>query len=125
MNHRSSHRSVQPLSLVLRFLVWAAATATLAILVFLIGYVLIKGLPHITPSLFSLTYNSQNVSLLPSVITTVEMTFFSLLIAVPLGVFTAIYLVEYARRGSRAVELIRLTAETLSGIPSIIYGLFG
>lgn len=112
-------------SLLLRLLLWGAALATLAILVFIIGYVLVKGVPHITPSLFSLTYNSQNVSLLPSIVTTLETTLLSLLIAVPLGLLTAVYLVEYARKGNRLVALIRLTAETLSGIPSIIYGLFG
>lgn len=112
-------------SLLLRLLLWGAALATFAILVFIIGYVLVKGVPHITPSLFSLTYNSQNVSLLPSIVTTLETTLLSLLIAVPLGLLTAVYLVEYARKGNRLVALIRLTAETLSGIPSIIYGLFG
>lgn len=112
-------------SLLLRLLLWGAALATLAILVFIIGYVLVRGVPHITPSLFSLTYNSQNVSLLPSIVTTLETTLLSLLIAVPLGLLTAVYLVEYARKGNRLVALIRLTAETLSGIPSIIYGLFG
>ncbi|MEG2073728.1 MAG: phosphate ABC transporter permease PstA, partial [Angelakisella sp.] len=103
---------------------WDAAV-TFATLIFLIGYVLIRGLPHLKLSLFSLRYSSENVSMLPSIITTLETTFFSLLIAVPLGLFTAVYLVEYSRKGSRAVKLIRLTAETLSGIPSIIYGLFG
>lgn len=112
-------------SLLLRLLLWGAACATLLILAFIIGYVLIKGLPHITPSLFSLTYNSENVSLLPSVITTLETTLLSLLLAVPLGLFTAVYLVEYAPKGNPIVGLIRLTAETLSGIPSILYGLFG
>ena len=63
--------------------------------------------------------------MLPAILNTVTMTAFSLLLAVPLGVGSAIYLVEYAKRGNRLVELVRLTAETLSGIPSIVYGLFG
>jgi phosphate transport system permease protein len=76
-------------------------------------------------SLFSFTYNSENVSLFPALVNTVTVTLLSLLIAVPLGIFSAIYLVEYAQRGNKFVGLIRTMAETLSGIPSIVYGLFG
>ena len=61
----------------------------------------------------------------PAIINTLQMTVLALIIAVPLGVFTAVYLVEYAKKGSKLVEVIRMTAETLSGIPSIVYGLFG
>jgi phosphate transport system permease protein len=85
----------------------------------------LRGVPHLRPDLFALKYTTQNVSMLPAIVTTLIMTALSLLIAVPLGVFAAVYLVEYAKRGSRLVALIRITAETLSGIPSIIYGLFG
>lgn len=109
----------------LAILTWGAAILTLAILVFLIGFILVKGVPHLKPSLFSFSYNSDNVSLMPALISTVIMTMISLVIAVPLGLFSAIYLTEYARRGNKAVTLIRLTTETLSGIPSIVYGLFG
>ena len=104
---------------------WVAAAATIAALAFLVGFILFKGIPHIKPSLFSIQYNSENVSLLPALISTVMTTLLSLLIAAPLGIFAAIYLVEYAKRGSKAVALVRMTTETLSGIPSIIYGLFG
>ncbi len=103
----------------------APAVITLGMLVFLIGFILVRGIPYLRPSLFSLRYNSENVSLLPAMISTVMMTALSLVIAVPLGVFAAIYLTEYAKRGNRAVALIRVTTETLSGIPSIVYGLFG
>lgn len=113
------------LDTLLATLVWGAAITTLAVLVFLVGYILVRGVPYITPSLFSFTYTSENVSLMPALITTVIMTAISLLIAVPMGIFTAIYLVEYARRGNKFVALVRITAETLSGIPSIVYGLFG
>lgn len=109
----------------LRSLVWAAAMLTCAILIMLVAYILIKGVPHLTPSLFSLHYNSQNVSLMPALINTILMTALSLLIAVPLGIFSAVYLVEYAQRGNQFVVAVRVTAETLSGIPSIVYGLFG
>ena len=115
----------RPLSLLLFLLVGLAALLTAATLLFIIGYILVRGAPHITPSLFELTYNSVNVSLFPAVVTTVMMTLLSLLIAAPLGIFTAIYLVEYARRGNRLVGLVRITSETLSGIPSIVYELFG
>lgn len=104
---------------------WTAAAITICTLFFLVGFILVKGIPHIKPSLFSLTYNSKNVSLMPALISTVMMTLLSLVIAAPLGVFAAIYLTEYARRGNRAVSLVRVTTETLSGIPSIVYGLFG
>ncbi len=115
----------KPFEAAARLVTWAAAVITLGVLAFLIGFILVKGIPHIKPSLFSLTYNSENVSLTPALISTVLMTLLSLAIAVPLGVFSAIYLTEYAGRGNRAVALIRLTTETLSGIPSIVYGLFG
>ncbi len=114
-----------PLSLALLLLVLLAAAATFFALLFLIGYILIKGIPNLTPSLFALEYNSENVSMLPAILTTLMMTGLSLLIAVPLGVFSAVYLVEYARRGSKLVKAVRMTAETLAGIPSIVFGLFG
>ena len=106
-------------------LVYAAAVITFAVLLFLIAYILINGIPHLKPSLFEWTYNSDNVSMMPAIITTVEMTLLALIIAVPRGLFTAIYLNEYAKRGNKLVNLIRITTETLSGIPSIVYGLFG
>jgi len=104
---------------------WAAAILTLGTLAFLVGFILIKGIPHLKPSLFSFTYNSVNVSLMPAMVSTVMMTLLSLLIAAPLGIFSAIFLVEYAKRGSKVVRMIRMTTETLAGIPSIVYGLFG
>lgn len=114
-----------PLSLILRLLVVLSAVITVSALLFLIVYILVNGIPHLTPELFSLHYTSDNVSFLPAILNTLIMTVLSLLIAAPLGVFSAIYLVEYAKRGSRLVKLVRVTAETLSGIPSIVYGLFG
>ena len=110
---------------VLAFLTLLGAVITFALLFFLIGYVLVKGIPYLNASLFSFTYTSENVSLLPSLINTLIMTLVSLAIAAPVGIFAAIFLVEYAKKGSRFVKLIRITAETLSGIPSIVYGLFG
>ena len=106
-------------------LVLIAAIITFAALLFLIAYILVNGVPYLKPSLFSFTYTSDNASLMPALINTLVMTALSLLIAVPLGIFSAIYLVEYAKRGNKFVEIIRLTTETLQGIPSIVYGLFG
>lgn len=115
----------RPKSLIVYILIILSATLTVAVTLFIIGYILIKGVPNITPELFSLKYNSKNLSMLPSIINTLYLTFLTLLIAVPVGVFSAIYLVEYAKKGSKFVKLIRVTNETLSGIPSIVYGLFG
>ncbi len=114
-----------PLSLLLLILVSASALITVLILLFLIAYILVKGVPYLTLDLFAWEYNSENVSLMPALINTIAMTVLSLLIAGPLGIFSAIYLVEYAKRGNKLVAVIRVTAETLSGIPSIVYGLFG
>ena len=110
---------------VLKGLVYGAAVLTFAVLLFLIGYILVNGIPNLKPSLFEWTYNSDNVSLMPALINTILMTAFSLAIATPLGIFAAVWLVEYAKRGSKLVKVVRITTETLQGIPSIVYGLFG
>ena len=115
----------RPGSFILLILVLLAAVITVGVLGTLVGYILINGLPHLKPSLFSWTYDSNNVSMMPAIINTLIMTSISLLISVPFGMGAAIYLVEYAKKGNKLVEIIRVTAETLSGIPSIIYGLFG
>lgn len=117
--------ALHPGSLLMMLLVMLSAVITFAVLLFLIVLILVHGIPYLKPSLFSFTYTSENASLMPALINTVIMTLLSLLIAVPLGIFAAIFLVEYAGRGNKFVEVIRLTTETLSGIPSIVYGLFG
>lgn len=114
-----------PGSFALLLLVGLAAAATFALLLFLIAYILIKGVPHLKVDLFAWEYTTENVSMMPAIINTVFMTGISLLIAVPCGIGAAIYLAEYAKRGNAFVKVIRLMAETLSGIPSIVYGLFG
>ncbi len=123
--HRLRERTRSPLSMALFLLVMLAAIATLFVVFFLVVYILVMGIPHLTPSLFAWEYTTDNVSMMPAIINTILMTGLSLLIAAPLGIFAAIYLAEYARRGNRVVKVIRLAAETLSGIPSIVYGLFG
>ncbi len=114
-----------PGSLIMMLLVMLGALLTFLVLIFLIVYILIHGVPYLKPSLFSFQYTSENASLMPALINTIIMTGLSLLIAVPLGISAAIFLVEYAKRGNKFMGVIRLTTETLSGIPSIVYGLFG
>jgi phosphate transport system permease protein len=114
-----------PLSLFLLISVILAAAVTIFVLVSIVGYILVKGIPNLKPSLFAFKYTSENVSMMPAIVNTLTVTVVSLLISVPLGIFSAVYLVEYAKRGNKLVKLVRLTAETLAGIPSIVYGLFG
>ena len=114
-----------PASALLRLMCLLAMGITAFVILYLIGDVLVKGIPNLKPELFSLEYTSENQSLLPSLINTLIITLTSLLVAVPLGVGGAIYLTEYARRESPMVKAVRITAETLAGIPSILYGLFG
>ncbi len=112
-------------STVLKVLIGIAAALTVVVLGFLLVYILVKGIPNLSPELFSPGYNSENVSMLPSIISTLIMMAISLLIAVPIGVFSAVYMTEYARKNNLLVRIIRMMTETLTGIPSIVYGLFG
>src|SRR5574344_2763687 len=121
--YRNFRSNVQ--SLLLRSLVIGAALFTAIIIVGLVAYILFKGIPNLSPDLFKLQYTSENASLFPALINTVTVTVISLLITIPIGVGAAIYLAEYAHRGSKLVKVIRITTETLAGIPSIVYGLFG
>ena len=112
-------------SWVLKLLVWLAALLTAGVILLMVGYILVTGVPNLTLDLFAWTFTTDNQSMMPALVNTVVMTLLTLLIAVPIGVGAAIYMVEYAKRGNKLVKLVRLTAETLSGIPSIVYGLFG
>ena len=114
-----------PLSAMVRLLCRLSMAVTAFALLYLVGDILIKGVPNLKPELFSLHFTTENQSMLPAIISTLIIALVTLCLALPLGVGGAIYLAEYARRDSLAVRLVRLTAETLSGIPSIIYGLFG
>ena len=111
---------------VMRMLMWLAAGITAALTIFLLGYVLIKGLPNISWELLSTkpSYLRGTVGILPDILNTLYMILTTLLFVLPLGVGAAIYLTEYATN-KRLVGMIEYAAETLSGIPSIIYGLFG
>ena len=114
-----------PKAVALRILVTAAAALTVLMLFSLVFYILIKGIPNLKPSLFEWKYTSKNASMMPAIINTITMVLMTLLIAVPFGIGSAIHLTEYAKRGNKVVPVIRMTTETLSGIPSIVYGLFG
>lgn len=122
---RKRKKKIDPLSLLFKALVGISALITFSVLLFLVIYILMKGVPYLRPSLFALNYTSENVSMLPAMVNTLLMTLLALAAAVPFGIFTAIFLVEYAKKGNKFVEMVRLTSETLSGIPSIVYGLFG
>ncbi len=119
----SSHAHAS--SQIARGVIYAGALFTMLVLLGIVGFILVNGVPHLTPTLFEWSYTSENVSLMPALISTLYMALLALLIAVPIGVSSAIYLVEYAKPGSRFVRAVRVTTETLQGIPSIIYGLFG
>ena len=121
----SSSSRAQASSQITRGVIYAGALFTTLVLLGVVGFILVNGIPHLTPTLFEWSYTSENVSLMPALISTLYMALLALLIAVPIGVSSAIYLVEYAKPGSRFVRVVRVTTETLQGIPSIIYGLFG
>jgi len=114
-----------PVSLILYVLSALAAVATAAVFISIVGHILVTGIPNLSLNQFKWKYNSENVSMLPAIINTLIMTAVTLFISVPVGVFSAIYMVEYAKKGNGLVKLVRITAETLSGIPSIVFGLFG
>ena len=111
---------------VMRLLMRLCAALTAALALFLVGYVLYKGLPNVTWKLLSTkpSYLTESIGILPDILNTLYVMMASLLIVLPLGVCAAIYLTEYAGN-SRLSRVIEYAAETLSGIPSIIYGLVG
>ena len=115
----------KPGSLIMLILILLAVTITVASMIYLVIYILVNGIPYITSDLFVWKYNTENVSMTPAIINTIIMVFLTLLLAVPIGIAAAIYLVEYSKRNSKLVKVIRLTTETLAGIPSIVFGLFG
>jgi phosphate transport system permease protein len=121
----SSLRRIFSFDHIIRSLIKLSALITFGALFFIVGYIFIRGIPHLTLDMFALEYTTENVSMLPAIITTLMLVALTLVIATPIGVFTGFYLVEYAKKGNKFVDLIRITTETLSGIPSIVYGLFG
>lgn len=109
----------------IKAILYLCAGLTFALLIGIIFYVCVRGIPYLKPSMFSLKYTTENQSMLPSIINTLLMIVITLLISVPIGVFSAVYMVEYANKGNKFIKIVRLATETLQGIPSIVYGLFG
>ncbi len=122
---RADSRCRDIFSPVARAAVWSAAGITAASLLAVCGYILCRGLPQVTPRLFAWRYTTENLSLLPAAVNTLLVTALSLGIALPVGAGAAVWLNEYAPQGSRLVRLVLPVADTLSGIPSVVYGLFG
>ncbi len=110
---------------ILKYLSYVCLFALVAMLVWLILFVLINGLPHINANLLFGKSGNRGATLAPALVSTLVLIIASLLIALPIGVFAAIYLVEYAKPGSKIVKAIRVFVETLSGVPSIVFGIFG
>lgn len=125
VNAEKNLKKRKTISLVLKMAVWLCGILTVGILIYILLFILVRGIPKINMEFLFGEYNSETLSAFSSVVTTIEMIVVSLLVAVPIGVFCAIYLAEYARRGNKAVKVIRLAVDTLAGIPSIVYGLFG
>lgn len=114
-----------PFSCIVMIAVVLAALVTAGIVIWILVYVLTKGLPNLKPELFEPVYTSENLSMLPALVNTLTVAALSLLIAVPIGVFSAVFMVEYAGSKNPFVSVVRTAAETLAGIPSIVYGIFG
>ena len=112
-------------SKVLGIIVWLAAGVNILSLISLIGYILAQGIPYLSWELFALEYTTQNVSLFPALVDTILMVAVALSLAAPIGIGTAVYFVEYAKKGNKFVSIMDMTTDTLAGIPSVVYGLFG
>lgn len=110
---------------VARFFVKGGALITLAVILTIVIYILVNGVPNLNSKLFAWEYNSENVSMMPAIVNTVVMVVATLLMSVPIGIGAAVYMVEYVKKESKLAKLIKLATQTLAGVPSIVYGLFG
>ena len=115
----------KPFSFVMFLLICLATLITAAAVVWILVYVLIQGIPNLKPELFEWRWSFDNMSMMPSLINTLVVAGLSLLIAGVIGIFAAIFMVEYAKSTNIFVKIVRVAAETLSGIPSIVFGIFG
>jgi len=122
----NTNRKIRPKDFILKFLIYFSAAVTTALLAAIFIYILVKGVPSISWKFLSTEPSNlkQTVGILPAIINTLYIVVLTLIIAVPIGIGSAIFLSEYAKKG-KLVRLIEFTTETLSGIPSIVYGLFG
>lgn len=121
----TKQKSTRMSSRVFRGCVYAATVLTVLAVCFIIGYILAMGIPKIKPEMFELTYNSTNVSFMPALFNTLIMIVLAVSVSSLFGIGAAVFLNEYTNRGNWFVRLVALATETLSGIPSIVYGLFG
>jgi len=117
-------RKVRIADSILKFLIIGSSLISIGALLWIVGYIVINGLPHITWEFISTEYKGDQTGILPMIISTAYIIGLSLLISVPIGICSAIYLVEYSKPGN-LIRCIRFATESLAGIPSIIYGLFG
>ncbi len=127
MNRVKLKQARNNLDLVLSGLIWASAAFTVGFLFWIIWYILSNGLQHVDWHFISDNYTrtGDEHGIYPMIISTIYMVIASIAVAAPLGIMTAIYLTEYAKVGSKLVKVIRFCTESLAGIPSIIFGLFG
>ncbi len=114
-----------PVSFAVFILILLSTILAIGAVIFIIAHILFNGIGYLRLDLFSLKYSSKNLSMLPSIFNTLYLAVLTLIISVPIGVFSAVYLVEYSKKSSIIVKLIRIVNKTLAGIPSIVYGLFG
>ena len=124
-NYSKTFSSARLRSSIGRFFIYASILFTMAMLFFVIGQVTIRGVSHLTPDIFSPKWTTENQSMVPAIWNTIELVFLTMLLTIPFGIATAIYTVEYAPPGSKFVKVARLMTETLQGIPSILFGIFG
>lgn len=118
-------RGNSPASRIFKTFVWTSALITLGVLALILGYIFVQGIPALSPALFSWTCTTSNNSMLPSIINTLLTVLLTLAIALFCGIGAAVYLNEYMRPGSKAVKFLMAVTETLAGVPSIVFGLFG
>ena len=107
-----------------RYLIYFCIGVVLAVLGLMVVFLTVKGVPHLSWDLFALDFTTENQSLMPALIATLYTILGALILAVPIGIATGIYLTQYAKAGF-LVDAISIATETLAGIPSILYGLFG
>ncbi|WP_304263702.1 phosphate ABC transporter permease PstA [Kallipyga massiliensis] len=110
---------------ILKILIGLAIAIAMGSLLLVIVQVLMQGIPHLNGDIFNPTWTTENQSMMPAIWNTLLLILITLVLTIPVGVATAIYTVEYAKPGSKFVAISRLMTETLQGIPSIIFGLFG
>lgn len=108
----------------LKVLIWVSSAFTMAILIWLVAYIMVRGLPHVSWTFLTSNFEGDNRGISSFTISTLYIIGLTLLFSVPVGIFAAVYLVEYAKPG-KLVDLLQFTTESLAGIPSILYGLFG